>query len=92
MWTNLLNPKVALFVLTLFPQFVRPQDGAVELQILLLATVLNVIGFAVSGAVILSASKLGRRFTTRRPSRLPQYLLGSVFAGVAVRLAFASRN
>jgi threonine/homoserine/homoserine lactone efflux protein len=90
--TNLLNPKVALFVLALFPQFVRPQDGAVAVQILLLATVLNVIGFAVNGAVILSASKLSRRLKARRSSRLPQYLLSSVFAGLAVRLAFASRN
>jgi len=90
--TNLLNPKVALFVLALFPQFVRPQDGAVAVQILLLATVLNVIGFAVNGAVILSASKLSHRLKARRSSRFPQYLLSSVFAGLAVRLAFASRN
>lgn len=90
--TNLLNPKMALFVLALFPQFVRPQDGSVSLQILILATVLNLIGFFVNGAVILSASQLSRRLRTGRPSRLPQYLLGSVFAGLAFRLAIASRQ
>jgi threonine/homoserine/homoserine lactone efflux protein len=91
--TNLLNPKVALFVLALFPQFVRPEAGSIALQILLLATVLNLIGFCVNGAVILTASKLSRRLTAgRQPSRLPQYLLGSVFAGLACRLALASRN
>ncbi|SIT44607.1 putative threonine efflux protein [Paraburkholderia ribeironis] len=91
--TNLLNPKMALFVLALFPQFVRPQDGAVALQILILASVLNLIGLVVNGVVILCASQLSRRLMARRrPSRLPQYVLGSVFAGLAFRLAVASRR
>ena len=51
--TNLLNPKMALFVLALFPQFVRPDAGNVALQIMLLATVLNLIGLIVNGAVLL---------------------------------------
>lgn len=91
--TNLLNPKMALFVLALFPQFVRPQDGAVALQILTFATVLNFIGLIVNGVVILSASQLSQRWAGRRHrSRTPQYLLASVFTGLAVRLAIASRN
>jgi threonine/homoserine/homoserine lactone efflux protein len=91
--TNLLNPKMALFVLALFPQFVRPQDGAVTVQILTLATVLNCIGLIVNGVVILSASQLSQRWASRRGhSRAPQYLLASVFAGLAARLAVASRN
>ncbi|TDN67558.1 LysE family translocator [Paraburkholderia sp. BL10I2N1] len=95
--TNLLNPKVALFVLALFPQFVRPEAGSIVAQILLLATVLNLIGLCVNGAVILMASRLSNRLSSRltsgrRPSRVPQYLLGSVFAGLACRLALASRH
>lgn len=91
--TNLLNPKMALFVLALFPQFVRPQAGNVALQIMVLATVLNLIGIVVNGAVILTASRLGRAFAGRtRLRRLPQYLLGTVFAGLAARLAFDARQ
>src|SRR5471032_670509 len=95
--TNLLNPKMALFVLALFPQFVRPEAGSVALQIMLLATVLNLIGIVVNGAVIQAASRLGRTlghaFTGRgRLRRVPQILLGAVFAGLAVRLAFDGRR
>jgi threonine/homoserine/homoserine lactone efflux protein len=91
--TNLLNPKMALFVLALFPQFVDPQVGSVALQILLLATVLNAIGLVVNGVVILMANQFGRLFTGGgRWRRLPHYLLGAVFAGLAVRLAFDTRR
>jgi threonine/homoserine/homoserine lactone efflux protein len=91
--TNLLNPKMALFVLALFPQFVQPSAGSVALQIMVLATVLNLIGLAVNGAVIVMASGLGRLFSVRgRWRRAPQILLGTVFAGLALRLAFDSKR
>ena len=91
--TNLLNPKMALFVLALFPQFVDPAAGSVAMQILLLATVLNLIGIVVNGAVILTASGLGRAFSGRtRWRRAPQLLLGTVFAGLAVKLALDERR
>jgi threonine/homoserine/homoserine lactone efflux protein len=89
----LLNPKMALFVLALFPQFVQPEAGSVALQIMVLATVLNAIGVVVNGVVILMASQLGRLFSGQgRWRRLPQMLLATVFAGLAVRLAFDSRR
>jgi len=89
--TNLLNPKMALFVLALFPQFVRPDAGSVALQIMLLATVLNAIGLVVNGAVIVTAGRLRQAFAGRnRPARWPQYLLGTVFGGLAAKLAFDS--
>lgn len=91
--TNLLNPKMALFVLALFPQFVRPEAGSVALQIMLLATVLNAIGLVVNGAVIVMASRAGRLFAgAGRWRRLPHYLLGAVFAGLAVRLVVDARR
>ena len=90
---NLLNPKMALFVLALFPQFVRPEDGAIALQIMILATVLNLIGIVVNGAVILAASRIGQALSgLGRFRRLPQILLGTVFAGLAVRLVFDARR
>ena len=91
--TNLLNPKTALFVLALFPQFVRPEADCVALQIMLLASVLNLIGLFVNGAVIMTASRLGQTFSGGGGlNRLPQLVLGTVFAGLAVRLAFDTRR
>ncbi len=91
--TNLLNPKMALFVLALFPQFVRPEAGSVAGQILVLATILNLLGLVVNGLVIMTASRLGRMMTGNgRFRRLPQMLLGTVFAGLAARLVYEGQR
>lgn len=89
--TNLLNPKMALFVLALFPQFVDPSKGSMVAQMLIFATILNVIGLVVNGAVILLASKIGIKLATnvQIAKRLNQ-LLGAVFLGLACRLALVS--
>lgn len=91
--TNLLNPKMALFVLALFPQFVNPAGAALPLQMLVLATILNGIGLVVNGLVIVLGSQLRNRLSSmRRFPRLPQYLLATVFTGLACRLALGSRS
>ena len=91
--TNLLNPKMALFVLALLLQFVRPEAGGTAVQIMILATVLNLIGLGVNGIVIMTASRISTAISgAGRFRRLPQMLLGTVFAGLAVRLAFDGRR
>lgn len=90
--TNILNPKMALFVLALFPQFVDP-NGWMIAQMALLATILNGIGFLVNGSVILLGSHIrGRLSAVKRIPKLPQYLLATVFAGLACRLALGRRG
>lgn len=91
--TNLLNPKMALFVLAFFPQFVDPAGSSLLMQMVILATVLNGIGFVVNGAVILLGSHIRSHLgVVRRFPKLPQYLLATVFAGLAYRLALGTRN
>jgi threonine/homoserine/homoserine lactone efflux protein len=91
--TNLLNPKMALFVLALFPQFVDPTKGSLVAQMLIFATILNAIGLVVNGAVILLVSKVGSKLASNVniAKRLNQ-LLGAVFTGLAVRLALFSEK
>jgi threonine/homoserine/homoserine lactone efflux protein len=86
--TNLLNPKIALFFLALFPQFVDPARGSTLWQILALASVFNLIGFCVNGAVILAAGRLAE-WLRRRPgvARYQRWFMGTVFGGLALRLA-----
>ncbi|MBW5813682.1 LysE family translocator [Yersinia kristensenii] len=91
--TNLLNPKMSLFVLALFPQFITPQSGSVIVQMLLLATILNAIGLIINGSLILVVSNMRNRFKTRAFSaRWPNYLLSGVFTGLACKLLFDSRK
>ncbi len=91
--TNLLNPKMALFMLALLPQFLKPEAGQVALQVIVLATILNVMGLITNGVVILTASRLGAALA-RRPhlARWPQRLMGAVFGALALRLAVAARE
>jgi threonine/homoserine/homoserine lactone efflux protein len=93
LFTNLLNPKMALFVLALFPQFVHAEAGGIAGQILVLATVLNLVGLIVNGLVIVAAGHFGKAFSGgSRLRRVPQILLGTVFAGLAMRLALDGRR
>lgn len=91
--TNLLNPKVALFFLALFPQFVDPARGGMVVQALILVSLFNLIGFGVNAGVILAASRFAR-FLARRPgiARLQRWFLGTVFGGLALRLALDDRR
>lgn len=91
--TNILNPKMALFVLALFPQFIDPRAGSVVVQMLILATLLNLMGLVVNGTVIVAVNSMKNRFAGQRfNARWPNYLLGSVFAGLACKLIFDSRK
>ena len=91
--TNVYNPKVALFFLALFPQFMRPDPNTVVMQALILACVLSAVGFVVNGGIALVAGRFGE-FLSTRPGfvRWQNRLLGGVFAGLALRLAFDARR
>jgi threonine/homoserine/homoserine lactone efflux protein len=62
-------------------------------QMLVLATILNAIGFVVNGTVILLGSQIRSRLSSVcRFPKLPQYMLATVFTGLACRLALQTRN
>jgi len=91
--TNVLNPKVALFILAFLPQFVAPAQGHVGLQILLLGTLFNIGGTAVNIAVALSTSAArGFVLGSSKMRRFLAWFSGLVFIGLAARLALSKRS
>lgn len=56
--TCLLNPKAYVFMLAVFPQFLRPEHGDLAAQALVLALIIAVTQFLIYGAVALGAGGL----------------------------------
>lgn len=54
--TCLLNPKAYVFMLAVFPQFIRPADGPVLRQAIVLGAIIAVVQALVYGAVALGAA------------------------------------
>ncbi|GIK97610.1 MAG: RhtB family transporter [Alphaproteobacteria bacterium] len=90
---NVMNPKVALFILAFLPQFVDPAKGQVAAQIVLLGTLFNIGGTAVNCAVAWAGSAAGRRLKASAGfDRALRWLSATVFAGLAIHLAVSERG
>lgn len=91
--TAVLNPKVAMFQLALFPQFVDPSRGSVLAQSLILGATQIAVALIGDMLFIFAAVSM-RRFFTGRPGwgRWPKRLLATVFGGLAARLALDARH
>jgi threonine/homoserine/homoserine lactone efflux protein len=91
--TNALNPKIAVFYLSVFPQFLRPEHGSVFAQSISLGAIQIAISLAVNFVIILSAARLAAWFA-RNPLWMAaqRWFMGLVLGGLAVRMALEQRR
>ncbi|RQR83160.1 LysE family translocator [Burkholderia sp. Bp9012] len=91
--TNLANPKIAVMYLSLLPQFISPGHGSVLVQSLALGCVQIAVSVSVNALIASMAGSIAE-FLAGRPAwaRGQRWLMGTVLAGLAVRIALESRS
>ncbi|MCG8632687.1 MAG: LysE family translocator [Desulfobacterales bacterium] len=89
---NITNPKVSIFFLAFLPQFTDPGNGALPLQMVTLGFIFMLTTVVVFGSVSQLAGMIGTWFSkSRKAGIILNRTAGTVFAGLAVKLAFAER-
>jgi threonine/homoserine/homoserine lactone efflux protein len=91
--TNLLNPKIAVFYLSVFPQFVAPERGSVFLQSITLGVTQIAVSFTINSLIVLFGAALASWFARHRLwLAVQRYVMGFVLGALAVRLALEPRR
>jgi threonine/homoserine/homoserine lactone efflux protein len=88
--TALANPKLAVFFVALFPQFV-PQDVFVLPYALAMAAILIVADFTIYVSLGTAVSKAKRTVASTRLARRVEQVTGAVLLALAGRLALEGR-
>ncbi|MDR0806957.1 MAG: LysE family translocator [Enterobacteriaceae bacterium] len=91
--TNLLNPKIAIMYLSLLPQFITPNHGSVLTQSLILGAIQIVTAITINAIIAIMAGSIAS-FLTGRPAWIlvQRWIMGTVLAGLAVRMMFEARR
>ncbi|HAU57695.1 MAG TPA: lysine transporter LysE [Comamonadaceae bacterium] len=91
-WTNVLNPKVALFFLAFVPQFIAPGTDNKALAFVLLGVLFNVNAIPVNAGWALAASWMAQRATViQRGLHWLDRVAGAMFIGFGLKLALTDR-
>jgi threonine/homoserine/homoserine lactone efflux protein len=76
------NPKVALFFLALFPQFLHASAGPAATQVLVLGALFVAIGFVSDALYAITSGRLGARVRDARAARRLDRGSGVIYLGL----------
>ena len=89
---NVLNPKVILFFLALFPQFVKEEKGLVWFQTAQLGVIFMLSALAVFAVVGTCADKASKTLMQNpKIAKTANIVTSCVFAAIAIKLALSQR-
>ena len=86
-FTNVLNPKVAIFFLAFVPQFIAPGTEHKALAFVLLGTLFNVNSVAVNSGWALAAAWMARHGAVQRGMHWLDRAAGAMFIAFGLKLA-----
>jgi threonine/homoserine/homoserine lactone efflux protein len=90
--SNVLNPKIAIFLLAFLPQFVDKGSSHVTLQMAILGITFAFFGLCFLLVVGYSSGTIGKSLTSRPDyARFFQCLAGGILIGLGIRLALTER-
>jgi threonine/homoserine/homoserine lactone efflux protein len=89
---NILNPKVAIFFIALFPQFIRVENGHETAQIAMLGGLFIICTFFVFSTCAIFSGQIGD-YLRRKESAggILNKIAGTILIGLGVALAFSKK-
>jgi RhtB (resistance to homoserine/threonine) family protein len=91
-WTNVLNPKVVLFFVSFFPQFVSTESSHKALAFLALGVVFVLMSTVWNSFVAWIAGSVTRRFSGKPGvKKWLDRTVGTAFVGLGLKLATSTR-